>query len=282
MAFYAFRLDRINGKFPRGKTNDNDIVTFSVFINQINKGNLAGMFIDPGDIPARLVVADKRTGSALGHKITEPSRFPGNWESWIIGPLEIVPTDGITIIYSGTNVSKTDWAINDDKRAKAETKILDTLISVVIGAAGLGLIGAGVSEALGLLTDPIGEFLGLTGGPSPDCNGLVFSDTLQFVGSGLANLPFKHPTGLSSYTTLPDATTFESTRSYTDEATHDSDKCGHIAETDVTFSVLKIPHISVKYYLKALFPGKHLSGGLKQLVPSGTNISVLSLLGVSA
>ena len=131
------------------------------------------------------------------------------------------------------------------------------------------------------MTDPIGEFIGLTGGPDPNCNGLVFSDTLQFVGSGLFNLPFQQPTTYNSaVTSLPDATIFSSTRSYTDAATHDSDKYGQMAETDVTFSVLKISQISMKYYLKALFPGKYLNLGLSQLTPPGTNVSVLSLLGV--
>jgi hypothetical protein len=34
------------------------------------------------------------------------------------------------------------------------------------------------------------------------------------------------------------------TKSYTDETTHDTNTCGHIAETDVTISVLQVPSFS--------------------------------------
>ena len=46
MAFYAFRLDKIHVLNPRGKIGDDDVVTFNVFVNQIDRGHGAGFFTD--------------------------------------------------------------------------------------------------------------------------------------------------------------------------------------------------------------------------------------------
>jgi hypothetical protein len=114
-----------------------------------------------------------------------------------------------------------------------------------------------VGAALGILGDPIGKLLGVS--KQFPCNGNVFSDAVPFTGSGLGRLPFT-PTGF-----LPQAEIFSFQRSYTDEATHNTDICGHIAETDVTFSVLRLPFLPVKFYGNLVFPTTDLRKGLRQL-----------------
>ena len=77
MPFYAFRLDNINVKFQRGKIPDNDLVTFGVFVNQVDRGHGAATFDDlvsGADTPA--VAVPPNTGWASARR-------------WIISPMEI-------------------------------------------------------------------------------------------------------------------------------------------------------------------------------------------------
>ena len=58
MPFFAFRLDNIHVRYQRGQLIDNDLVTFSVLVNQIERGASAGVFngMPTGsDNPARAV-----------------------------------------------------------------------------------------------------------------------------------------------------------------------------------------------------------------------------------
>lgn len=99
------------------------------------------------------------------------------------------------------------------------------------------------------------------------CNGPVFSDAVPFTGSGLD--------GLGSPTTF--------TRSYTDAATHDTGRCGDIAETDVVFSVWRVPFVSVKQSVMDRFPPRYpgqYGPGRRQYGKPGTTVSIKSVLGV--
>ncbi len=242
MTYLAFTLNEINVIHRRGKINDDDVVTFSVLVNQIERGRGATLFPDiPGGGGASILVRE-----------LAPSTGAGIDRNWVIGPLDIRPGDLVTIIYSGTNTS--DSQLDLSGQAQIELKILDALTTAVVGAAGLGAIGSAISGALGFIGDPIGKLIGFEAqGP---CNGTVFSDALQFTGDGLSGLAFaplsEHASVLKS--TLPGATEFFFTKSYSDEAHHDSNACGDVARTNVTFSVLRLPFISVRG-LAAGFPG---------------------------
>lgn len=267
MSFYAFRLDTITCKNPRGKIPDSDIVTFSVFRNQVECGRGAGFFPDmaapgagfTGNVPAQAVTPDIRSGMS---------------KDWIIGPLEIAPGDLIQVVYSGSNTSDSE-ALDGQDQAKIELKLLDAITSAVVGAVG-GPVGSAVTTVLGLIGDPVGRFLGFT--PQGPCNGLVFSDTIEFSGAGLDRLPFEPPTVSHSSSSPPGASEVSFTHSYTDEATHDSATCGEIAHTEVSFSVLHMPSLSVAYWAKELFPGVILRHGLKQLTAAESTVSLRSLL----
>jgi hypothetical protein len=268
MTFYAFRLDTITVRNPRGKISDNDIVTFSVFVNQIERGRGAGFFPDlrgagpgfPTGTPAAAVTPDIRQGMTA---------------DWIIGPLDIAPGDEIHVVYSGTNTSDSQVDLDAQKMAQVEIKILDSITSAAVGAIG-GPVGVAVSLALGIIGDPIGKFLGFA--PQGPCNGTVFSDAVDFVGLGLDSLSFQPPAGMHGLHSPPYASEVSFTRSYTDEATHDTTVCGEIAHTDITFSAIQLSAISTRYWSTQLFPGTNVGQGLKQLSSADNTVSMRSLL----
>jgi hypothetical protein len=266
MAFYAFKLSRINVINPRARTVDNDIVTFTVLVNQLDRGRGSGFFPAMGknsNIAAAAVNTTNRTGR-MG-------------KDWIVGPLEISPGDIIHLIYSGTNTS--DGDLSQIERDKIELKILDSIVSAAVGAIG-GAIGAAIGTALGYISDPVGTILGYE--PYGPCNGLVFSDTIEFSGSGLATLPFRPPPpqhvqiGDVGEARLHGALEAPFTRSYTDEATHNSDNCGGIAHTDITFAVLQLPVVSLRDCAPRFF-NRYLDHGVRPLAPPDSTISVRSL-----
>jgi hypothetical protein len=231
MAFYVFKLNAIKVKFQRGKVPDNDIVTFGVFVNQFDRGHGAGFF--PDLTSGALVPAGEGAGAVA------PDLRRGMSKDWTIGPLEIDSNDGVSVVYSGMNTSDSPGGLNAQQQGATELKLLDTIVSAVIGASGLGLVGAAVSGALGLIGEPLEKLLGFS--KQSPCNGLVFSNGLPFTGGDLEKLP---PTAGSFFLHATQAAEF--TRSHTDEATHDAGTCGHIAETDVSFTILRLPFVSIK------------------------------------
>jgi hypothetical protein len=256
--FYAFRFDEIDVNNPRGKIPDNDIVTFSIFVNQVERGRGAGMF------PA--MAAGSKATAAGG--VAPTTRTGISWH-WIIGPMEIAPGDGISVVYSGMNTS--DDELDLSQQAEIELKVLDAIVSGVVGAAGLGAIGSAVAGVLGVIGDPVGKFLGFhKEGP---CNGLVFSDSVQFTGDGLSNLKYGPP----EFASMPHATEVSFTREYTDETTHNSDICGETAHTSIKFSVLQLPYVSIQDYAREFGVA---SNQLLSKPPEAGTISVRSRLRV--
>ena len=68
------------------------------------------------------------------------------------------------------------------------------------------------------------------------------------------------------------------TNTHTNEDTHDATICGHMAVTDVTFLVSRVPFISLKDSLGY----KHaLSQGLRKPGKKQSTISLKSLLGLT-
>jgi len=267
MPFYAFRLDNIDVKYQRGKIPDQDVVTFNVFSNKIDRGYGAAVYNDlvsGANIPAAAVA---------------PKTSANMTTQWIVSPMEIAPADVVTIVYSGTNVS--DWQLGtaaEQRQDQIEIQLLDKVTVAVLNATGVGAV---VSVLGGLITsalDPIGRLLGFQSqGP---CNGLVFSDAVSFTGAEIAALRFGPPDSQQHlYNSWPDSLEASFTRSYTDEATHNTNICGHIAETDVTFSVLQVAAVSVKYYMSLFHRYQPLSNGLRQFAtPPGAAFSLRRLM----
>jgi len=218
MPFYAFVFGSMTVKFQRGQLPDNDIVTFSIFVNQVDRGHTVGTFND-------LVSGASVPG--------DPMFVLDRMAKWTIGPLHINDGDGVNVIYTGTNVSD----LPPDTQGQLEVKVLNVVLTAVIGAAGLGAIGSAIGGALGFLGDPVGKLLGVR--PEGPCNGTVFHDAPFFTGSGLAALPYEQ------LTYDPDYSGYVFTRSYTDAESHNTSICGHIAETEVNFGVMALPYVSV-------------------------------------
>ena len=274
MSFYIFRLDKIHVKHARGNVPDEDVVTFSTFVNQLDRGHGTGIFNS-------LVAADY---SVPANAVPPNNRVNING-AWEIGPLEIATGDSLHVTYTGTNISDNHLdSLTTQQQDELELKLLSAIATAAIGAltGGLGLVSVAVAAALGAIGDPVAKFIGYKRqGP---CNGLVFSDAVQFSGSGLDNLAMA-PLGHQQHAKppMPDYSMISFTRTYTDEATHDTSICGHIAETDVTFSVVRVSFISVGWLLTDRFPSRFQSEfgpGLRQHGQPGTTISVKSLLGL--
>jgi hypothetical protein len=183
---------------------------------------------------------------------------------WQIGPLETAPSDIVDVVYTGTNVSDSGLSsLGTQKQDELEIKILNAVAKKFVGqVAGAGLgeaLGSAFSEAFDkAFSDPVGDLIGYKRqGP---CNGNVFAAAVPFRGSDLDHLAMS-PLTYTYFpgTQYPETRTSEFpgirfTHSYTDQATHDTSVCGGIAETDVTFSVCRLPYISVTTWAHRRFP----------------------------
>jgi hypothetical protein len=224
MSLYAFTLDTLHVLVHRGKLQDEDVLTFSVMINNIERGRGAGLFPDLSDNtiePTSVVPMSARKGSATAN--------------WVIGPFELQPYDTVDIIYTVINTS--DSQLSNQDAEKFELKVLDEILTTAVGSIGGG-IGAALGAALGGITDPVAKFLGWE--PRGPCNGLVLSDSVPFTGGSLADLEYED---LSDHHEFPGASAVSFTRPYTDVANHDTSICGEVARSEITFTVLKVPDL---------------------------------------
>jgi hypothetical protein len=267
MSFYTFTLDSITVKHQRGNIPDDDVVTFSVRVNQLDRGHGTAVFPDMAS-----------TGTNTPAVAVPPDNRFNTDNSWNVGPFEILPGDLIDVIYTATNISDEQLTtLTTEDQDKIEIKILNAVTAAGLGlVGGLGEAAAAVAGALGEIGDPVTKILGFKAqGP---CNGPVFSDAVPFTGSGLDSTvmtPLQTPTAVLS--------TISFTKTYTDEATHNTDICGRTAETDVTFSVFRHPFISVRELLEERFPSTfpgQFGPGIRQHAQSGTSVSLKSLLGL--
>jgi hypothetical protein len=267
LSFYDFSLDNIHVKHRRGNIPDNDVVTFTITVNQLDRGHGTAVF------PSMSASVDGVPASAV-----PPNNRVNMGASWGIGPLEIAPGDIVHVIYTGTNISDEQLtSLSTKQQDEIELRILSAISTSAVAAitGGLGLVSEAIAGAIGAIGDPVGKFLGFKAqGP---CNGPVFSDAVAFSGSALDNLPMVQPT------TPKGVPAISFTRTHTDEATHDKDKCGDIAETDITFSVFRLPFISVRELLGRRFPSTfptQFGPGIRQHGQTGTPIGLKSLLGL--
>jgi hypothetical protein len=284
MSFYEFQFEGFQTFHRRGNIPDKDVVTFTVLINEIDRGHGSDIF--PSVVPNRTESVYDDTDA--GSKAYLAKNRLNMSKSWGIGPFEILPGDDIIVAYSGTNISD-----QSSPGAAAQDRLeLDILNQVAKKGVAL-FLGAGLGSEIGGLfsdafneffEDPVGDFIGYkaVGG----CNGPVFVDAKRFSANDLDSLDVKPLTYVDAPTT-----DYASVRDYsfpgirftqhnTDEATHDSDQCGHIAETDVTFAIFRLPDLSVLNLMGRRFPNLSPAGGLRQVRPPGSAFSLKSALGV--
>ncbi len=278
MSFYLFRLETIRTTHRRGNIPDDDVISFSVVINQADRGHGAALF-QAMTTNSVATTDDRKPDGALAYRAENRLNMSERWET---GPFEIAPTDHVGVAYTGTNTS--DYGLSGlgtQQQDELEIKILNVVFKKYVGfLLGYGVlddIAGAFSQAFDrAFKDPVGGLIGYQQqGP---CNGPVFAGQRQFRGSDLDHLALGPP----AFTLYP-GTAYPGTRfteTYTDAANHNTDICGHPAETDVTFAVFRVPFISVKTWARVRFPGAFLNLGLGKLVPPRPSLSVKSLLGV--
>jgi len=302
MPFYAFRLNAIKVNNQRGKIPDDDVVTFQVAVNTVLRGQ------------GTILLEDVASGALLPlvpppsptYTFTPLAPNPGSAQNidvdWIIGPFELAPGDGVTILYTGTNVSDQYVELNKADQDKLTLQLADAFAEaffgeVVAGEAGaaLGAVSSKASELLGKVSDVVGKVSDVLGDvlsdilgdikdpvgklvnyqPQGPCNGAAFGGQTQLTGAELAKLPYAPH---SEYASLPNAVEFPTTVNLTDAVNHDTNICGHVADTDVMISVLQIPEVSARYYLNRVCKNQSLAGGIRKFAPAGQPISLRSFL----
>lgn len=218
---YVFKLREILSHKPRDDLQDTNVVTFSVLVNQIDRGHGTCTFsplFKNTQFPAALCPPN--------------NRFNIN-KSWEVGPLELQPGDVVNVVYTGTNIADSQSiTLQTADQDKIELKILDAIVSGAVGTIG-GPVGSIVGGILGLIGDPVGTIIGFE--PTGPCNGPVFSDSRTFTGAGLDGMAMAPLAGQGNR--LGTSFTF----SYTDEASHPAEHCGAVANTSITFDIFRIP-----------------------------------------
>jgi hypothetical protein len=287
MSFYIFRFEKLFVKHKRGNVPDDDVVTFAVMINQTDRGHATGFF--PAMATNTTVTTDDIAPEGwLAFPARNATR--NTTASWQVGPLETDPGDDVSLVCTGFNTSDSGLSsLGTQKQDELEIKILNIVakkfVGLILGAGFGDDIGSALSEAFNdYFEDPIGDLIGYKRqGP---CNGPVFVGAERFHGSdldGLAAAPLWYT--LYPGTPYPKnvVSEFPGTRltfTYTDEASHDTNVCGHVAETDVTFSICRVPFISLRTWVPRRFPYPDLGKGLRKLGPPDVSFGIKSLLGV--
>lgn len=276
MSFYEFRFENFHALHKRGNIPDSDLVTFTIMINQIDRGHGSALF---NVVTTNSVQSTDDRSADTPMYLAYPARNSLNMDlDWTTGPFETAPGDELLVIYSGTNTSDSSIAsLPNQDQDELELKILNAIakkgVAVVLGA-GIGEeLGNAFSEAFKeIFEDPVGDLIGYSRqGP---CNGPVFSDARRFSAVELDNLNVGPLASGSGSYRFPGV---RFTNHYTDAATHDSSICGDIAETDVTFSLFRLPYVSVKDLMRRRFGGR---SSLRSIRETESAFSLKRALGV--
>jgi hypothetical protein len=272
MPILGFRLQTLATISTRSRHTDDDVITFGVVVNEKARGQCSGR-------------APAFGGSTIDIAFVPATVGTGSWDrEFLVGPFDIEPDDTIRVFYSVTNIG--DTQIPDPKAEKLQIEIMDKMLAAAVGfiagpaGLALGVLGETLAKALGLIPSPIAAALGWK--PNGPCNGVVLGGGVDFTGSGLAELDYVDRPSLASGVGPRQAS--KVTRHYDDQATHNTETCGAIAQTDLTFEVMKFAHaVSVRTHaLRRRQTSPQLRDGLRQLRPDAGPVSVRQLLGLQA
>jgi len=253
--FFSFRLNAIHSQNQRGKNADYDVIAFQVLKNNqvVGQGGITTV------VNSGATITTAPAPNDLFFPPFKPTYKDRMSDQWIIGPIEVGANDHINVVYSATNIGDPGLGSDEIKTDKIIEKLLDTyyqalLSEVTIEVAGTlgavtdiaaGIFGVGKDVAgnfsdtlkniANAIENPVETFLG-----EPDdgaCNGVVFAGSTSFTGADLNQLRYSPP---SPQHWAPDTCVgeHEFPVHLTDAGNHNTDKCGHIAETDIFFSVL--------------------------------------------
>lgn len=149
MSFYSFKLDKLVIKRKRGNIPDDDVVTFSVVVNQLDRGHGAATFVVLTS-GSEASTEDRDPDGLLARRAM--NRFNMS-EHWVIGPLEIKPGDHVSVLYTGTNVSDEQLvSVASERQDELEIKILNYVakkyVELIAGAEFASDVASALSEAL--------------------------------------------------------------------------------------------------------------------------------------
>ena len=146
MPFYAFRLNSILVKNPRGKVPDDDIVTFQVVVNNVLRGQGSILLTDLAAGALIPLVPPPSTTYTFTPLAPNPGTAKNISVDWIIGPLMVAPTDGVTILYSGTNLSDNYSGPSQADQDDLEIRILNAFYGALWGQIVDGPVGAALGS----------------------------------------------------------------------------------------------------------------------------------------
>jgi hypothetical protein len=246
--YYTFQLSRVHTIQTRSRqSSDVDIVTFGVLVNQRDQGYgeiISPVFRDSTLKPQELVEQARTNGYGGTFKKAHMDGL------WIIGPTEVRDGDNVQVIVTGTNTNDSQLPTADQQKMdRLELDALNIYYSWMAGQfiSALGLssiaeyIGSQVGGAGGAIAaffaDPVGTILGYE--PQGPCNGPGVGGDPDTDKIGLASRD------LESLDWAPDPVQWATgpvemaviTKSYDDSKTHNAERCGEIARTEIDITV---------------------------------------------
>ena len=112
------------------------------------------------------------------------------------------------------------------------------------------------------ITSPVAAILGWE--PNGPCNGVVLAGNVDLTGAGVERLEYSDHWSLRP--AGPPCHKSEITRHYDDQATHSTENCGAVAQTDLTFTVLKVnPAFCWRLAARRRVTGPQLKAGFRRL-----------------
>lgn len=270
MGFFSLQLAGLNPRTIRSRTTDIDLLTFGVIVAGRDQGHGAALLpVWPGHPITGAEFNQAADVNGYPHSAANMSK------DWTVGPLWVDDADRVDIVYTATNTSDSKLPTADQEQINKWTiKLTDIYLSLLVGefVSALGLtslteyIGGQAGGAIAsFFADPVGTLLGYK--PAGPCNGTVFAGKQTFTGAELAAKTVtpgvEHVWGHEVK-----VWTAELTDSLNDGATHDTNTCGAIAETDVQLRFTRYEHWSLETW-----SGVTLEPGVRRMVaPAGGSL----------
>jgi hypothetical protein len=259
MAFFSVQLAELNPRRIRSRATDVDLLSFSVLVASRDQGHGTALLpVWPG--VAMTADVFNQAAAANGYPHTAANMSP----DWIVGPLWVEDTERVEIVYAAVNTSDSQIPTARQEEVNRWTiKLTNIYLSLLVGefVSALGL--ASLAEYIGgqaggavaaFLADPVGTLLGYR--PPGPCNGTVFAGKQSFTGAELAARTITPGTKRLWASQEVRTWSCDITDVTTDAATHDTDVCGAVAETDVTLRCTRFENWSLKGWSdKTLAPG---------------------------
>lgn len=251
-AYYTFQLSRMHCIEPRSNGPDDiNLITFGVLLNKREQGRGAAVIpVFRGSTIGGREITDYSANSGYGATRSRVNMR----KDWLIGPTEVRDEDGVEVVLTSTNTNDSDLPTADQQ--KIDRLIIDAMniyYSWLLGqfVSGLGLKAiAGYFQtakdatgaAAAFFADPVGTVLGYE--PKGPCNGPVFTAAIGFSARDLHDLDWSQEDPGRNHGVAVDSATL--TRTYDDADTHNTERCGPVARTEIDVTIRRWPYWAVQ------------------------------------